>query len=73
MLLLIAHRGGFHDKRWFSVPMGWGTAPLLDAMRISYEFVTKTEDIRPAVTGAVASMNSIQAPVAVILGGGTLF
>ena len=24
MLLLIAHRGGFHDQRWFSVPMGAG-------------------------------------------------
>jgi sulfopyruvate decarboxylase subunit alpha len=73
ILLLIAHRGGFHDQRWFSVPMGWGTEPLLDAMRISYEFVTKTEDIRLALTGAVASMNSIQAPVAVVLGGATLF
>ncbi len=72
MLLLIAHRGGFHDQRWFSVPMGWGTEPLLDAMRISYEFVSKTEDISLAVAGAVASMNSMQAPVAVILGGGTL-
>lgn len=72
MLLLIAHRGGFHDQRWFSVPMGWGTEPLLDAMRISYEFVSKTEDIGLAVAGAVASMNSMQAPVAVILGGGTL-
>jgi sulfopyruvate decarboxylase subunit alpha len=73
MLLLIAHRGGFHDQRWFSVPMGWGTAPLLEAMRISYEFVTRTADVRSAVIGAVKSMNSIQAPVAVILGGGTLF
>jgi sulfopyruvate decarboxylase subunit alpha len=73
MLLLIAHRGGFHDQRWFSVPMGWGTAPLLDAMRISYEVVTRTDDIRGSITGAVKSMNSIQAPVAVILGGGTLF
>ncbi len=72
MLLLIAHRGGFHDQRWFSVPMGWGTEPLLDAMRISYEFVSKTEDIGLAVAGAVASMNSMQAPVAVILRGGTL-
>ncbi|HEY3166358.1 MAG TPA: hypothetical protein VGK57_03955 [Candidatus Binatia bacterium] len=72
MLLLIAYRGGFHDQRWFSVPMGWGTAPLLEAMRISYEFVTRTEDVRTAVNGAVKSMNSIQAPVAVILGGGTL-
>ena len=73
MLLLIAHRGGFHDQRWFSVPFGWGTEPLLDAMRISYELVTKAEDVRGAVTGAVKSMNSMQAPVGVILGGGTLF
>ena len=73
MPLLIAHRGGFHDQRWFAVPFGWGTEPLLDAMRISHEFVTKAEDVRTAVTGAVKSMNSIQAPVAVILGGGTLF
>lgn len=73
MLLLVAHRGGFHDQRWFSVPMGWGTLPLLDAMRISYEFVAKTEDIRSAIIGAVLSMNSIQAPVAVVLGGGAIF
>src|SRR5215470_2719106 len=73
MLLLIAHRGGFHDQRWFSVPMGWGTEPLLDAMRISYELVTRTEDVRDAILGAVKSMNAMQAPVAVILGGGTLF
>ena len=73
MLLLIAHRGGFHDQRWFSVPFGWGTEPLLDAMRISYELVTRTEDVRDAILGAVKSMNAMQAPVAVILGGGTLF
>ena len=73
MLLLIAHRGGFHDQRWFSVPMGWGTMPLLEAMRISYEYVTETDKIRDAITGAVKSMNSIQAPVAVVLGGATIF
>jgi sulfopyruvate decarboxylase subunit alpha len=73
LLLLIAHRGGFHDERWFSVPFGWGTEPLLDAMRISYQTVIRTEDVRAAVTGAVKSMNSMQAPVAVLLSGGTLF
>jgi sulfopyruvate decarboxylase subunit alpha len=73
MLLLIAHRGGFHDQRWFSVPVGWGTTSLLEAMRISYEFVSRINDVRSAVIGAVKSMNSIQAPVAVILGGETLF
>jgi len=46
---------------------------LLDAMRISYETVTRTEDVRAAITGAVKSMNSMQAPVGVLLSGGTLF
>jgi sulfopyruvate decarboxylase TPP-binding subunit len=73
MLLLIAHRGGLHDQRWFSVPFGWGAEPLLDAMRISYETVVRTEDVRAAVTGAVKWMNSMQAPVAEPLGGETLF
>ena len=73
MLLLIAHRGGFHDERWFSVPFGWGTEPLLDAMRVSYETVTRTEDVGTAITGAVKSMNSMQYPVGVLLSGGILF
>jgi len=73
MLLLIAHRGGFHDERWFSVPFGWGTEPLLDAMRVSYETVTRTEDVGAAITGAVKSMNSMQYPVGVLLSGRTLF
>ena len=30
MLLLISHRGDLGDERWFSVPFGWGTKPLLD-------------------------------------------
>jgi len=72
-LLLIAHRGGFHDQRWFSVPFGWGTQPLLDSMRISYELVTKTEDVRGTVMGAVKSMNSMQAPVAILFAGEILF
>lgn len=73
MLLLIARRGGFHDQRWFSVPFGWGTQPLLDSMRISYELVTKTEDVRGTVMGAVKSMNSMQAPVAILFAGEILF
>ena len=73
MLLLIAHRGGFHDERWFSVPFGWGTEPLLDAMRVSYETVTRTEDVGAAITGAIKSMNSMQYPVGVLLSGGILF
>jgi hypothetical protein len=42
-------------------------------MRISYETVVRTEDVRAAVTGAVKWMNSMQAPVAEPLGGETLF
>ena len=33
LLLLISHRGELGDERWFSVPFGWGTKPLLDGMR----------------------------------------
>ncbi len=73
MLLLVAHRGGFHDQRWFSVPFGWATTRLLEAMRINYQVVTKAEDIRDAMVGAVKSMSSVQAPVSVVLGGSTIF
>lgn len=72
-LLVVAHRGGFHDERWFSVPFGWATTSLLEAMRISHRLVLKTEDIREAIVGAVKSMNSVQAPVGVVLGGSTIF
>ncbi len=73
ILLLVAHRGGFHDERWFSVPFGWATTRLLEAMRISHQCVSDTREIRSAIAGAVKSMNSIQAPVGVVLGGGTIF
>lgn len=73
MLLLISYRGGFNDQRWFSVPIGWSTEPLLNALRVSYRVVSKPGDIRPAVVGAVKSMNSIQSPVGVVLGGSTVF
>ena len=73
MLLLLNHRGSFHDERWFSVPFGWATEPLLESMRISHQLVVKTDDIRDAIVGAVKSMNSIQAPVCVVLGGSTIF
>jgi hypothetical protein len=42
-------------------------------MRISYESVTHTQDIRTAIMGAVKAMNSIQAPVAIMFSGELLF
>ena len=73
MLLLVAHRGGFHDERWFSVPFGWATTRLLEATRVNHQLVLETEEIQSAVVGAVKSMNSVQAPVSVVLGGSTIF
>ena len=46
---------------------------FLDAMRVRYETVTRTEDVGMAITGAVKSMNSMQYPVGVLLSGGILF
>jgi sulfopyruvate decarboxylase subunit alpha len=73
ILLLISHRGELGDERWFSVPFGWSTKPLLDSMRIAHRSVNKTEDVQDAIFSAAKSMNSIQAPVAVLFAGGLLF
>lgn len=73
LLLLISHRGDFGEERWFSVPFGWGTKPLLDSMRIAHRSVEKTEEVQGAIRNAAKSMNSIQAPVAILFGGGLLF
>ncbi len=66
MLLLISYRGGFGDQRWFSVPFGWATEPLLQSLRIQYRVVNVTGDLQPAIVDAVKSMNAMQAPVAVL-------
>ncbi len=73
ILLLMSYRGGFNDQRWFSVPVGWSTEPLLNALLVSYRVVHNPEKIRPAIVSAVKSMNSIKSPVSVVLGGSTLF
>ena len=72
ILLLISHRGDLGDERWFSVPFGWGTTPLLDSMRISYRSINKTEDVEDAILSAGKSMNAMQAPVAVLFASGLL-
>ena len=73
MLLLISHRGELGDERWFSVPFGWATKPLLDSMRITHRSAEKTEDVPSAISSAVKSMNSMQAPVAILFAGEILF
>ena len=66
MLLLISYRGGFGDQRWFSVPFGWATEPLLESLRIRYSVVNEAGEMAGAIAGAVKSMNAMQAPVAVL-------
>lgn len=73
IMLLISHRGGIGDERWFSVPFGWATESLLAGLRISYRFVDKTEDIHDSVVGAAKSMNSLQAPVGIVFSSRLLF
>lgn len=73
MLLLISYRGGFGDQRWFSVPFGWATEPLLQSLRIQYSVVNEAAEIQDAILGAVKSMNAMQAPVAVMFPAKLLF
>ena len=62
-----------HIQRSASVPFGWGTKPLLDSMRITHRSVEKTQDVGGAISNAVKSMNSMQAPVAILFAGEILF
>ena len=73
MLLLLNHRGFFHEQRWFSVPIGWATKPLFETLRINYQVASRAEDVEAAISGALAAMNACQAPVGVLFGGDTLF
>ena len=58
MLLLVNHRGFFHDQRWFSVPIGWATKPLFETLRINYQVASRAEDVEAAISGALAAMNA---------------
>jgi sulfopyruvate decarboxylase subunit alpha len=73
MLLLISHRGELGDERWFSAPFGWGTKPLLDSMRITHRSVDKTAEVEGVILSAAKSMNSLQAPVAILFSTELLF
>jgi hypothetical protein len=42
-------------------------------MRITHRSVDKTEDVQEAILSAAKSMNSLQAPVAVLFAGALLF
>jgi len=46
---------------------------LLDSMRITHRSVEKTEEVSAAISNAVKSMNSMQAPVAILFSGEILF
>jgi hypothetical protein len=46
---------------------------LLDSMRITHRSAEKTEDVPSAISSAVKSMNSMQAPVAILFAGEILF
>ena len=49
------------------------TVGLLDSMRITHRSVEKLEDVSVAIVNAVKSMNSMQAPVAILFAGEILF
>jgi hypothetical protein len=42
-------------------------------MRITHRSVEKTEEVSGAISGAAKSMNSMQAPVAILFAGEILF
>lgn len=73
IMLIMSYRGEFKEARWFSVPNGWATEPLLKALRIPYVVVRRRADITAAIENVQTSLSSQQYPAAILFGGETIW
>ena len=73
LMLLMSYRGEFKEARWFSVPNGWATEPLLNALRIPYVVVRRKSEIAAAIENVQTSLSSQQHPAAILFGGETIW
>lgn len=72
VVMLMSYRGELGENNWWAIPHGMTMEPLLNAMRIPYRVVTRTEDIARAVTDAFAWSYSAYYHSAVCFGGSTV-
>src|SRR5690242_7469147 len=67
LLMLITDRGGFGEKDPWQTEGGKYTRPVLDALRIAHDDLSRPEDVQPKMAKAMTLAQSSLAPVALLL------
>lgn len=73
VLLLMSYRGDLGDTEHWSIPHRIVVEPLLDALRIPYEVVRKTEHLRKAIKRAHRLGEAQLHPAAVLVTGNCIW
>jgi sulfopyruvate decarboxylase subunit alpha len=68
VLMLLPYRGDLGDVPFWAQPHGWTMEPILDALRVRYRIVRRTDEIRDVLRRAVISTGSSRNHVAVVFG-----
>src|SRR5881398_85558 len=67
LLMLITDRGGFGEKDPWQTEGGKHTRPVLDALHIAREDLTRPDDVEPRLAKAMTLAQSSLSPVALLL------
>src|SRR5438034_8274651 len=67
LLMLITDRGGFGEKDPWQTEGGKHTRPVLDALHIAHEDLTRPDDVEPKLAKAMTLAQSSLSPVALLL------
>jgi sulfopyruvate decarboxylase subunit alpha len=68
LLMLITDRGGFGEKDPWQTEGGKHTRPVLNALNIAHDDLTRPDEVQPKVAKAMALAQSSLSPVALLLG-----
>src|SRR5438094_10177002 len=67
LLMLITDRGGFGEKDPWQTEGGKHTRPVLDALHIAHEDLTRPDEVEPRLVKAMTLAQSSRSPAALIL------
>jgi sulfopyruvate decarboxylase subunit alpha len=69
MVMVLSYRGEFGEKNWWGHNHAQTMIPILEALQITYHYVSKLDDIKPSIKKAFDHADSSQMPVALIFSG----
>ena len=68
LLMLVTDRGGFGERDPWQTEGGKHTRPVLDALHIAHQDLTRPDEVAPKLRQAMALAQSSLSPVALLLG-----